>query len=142
MIVLTYDHGGYEIMQKIKTHLDSLGLEYIDVNGKYEPSDSYVEYGIKANVEMLKHDGSVGIYMCRSGVGMTIVANKGKGIRAANCFSEKIAEMSRRHNDANVCVLPADYIDFDTMLKVIDTFLNTEFEGGRHKSRVDALNAL
>jgi ribose 5-phosphate isomerase B len=142
MIVLTYDHGGYEIMQKIKTHLDSLGLEYIDVNGKYEPSDSYVEYGVKANVEMLKHDGSVGIYMCRSGVGMTIVANKGKGIRAANCFSEKIAEMSRRHNDANVCVLPADYIDFDTMLKVIDTFLNTEFEGGRHKSRVDALNAL
>ncbi|MBO7218923.1 MAG: RpiB/LacA/LacB family sugar-phosphate isomerase [Clostridia bacterium] len=142
MIVLTYDHGGYEIMQKIKTHLDSLGLEYIDVNGKYEPSDSYVEYGVKANVEMLKHDGSVGIYMCRSGVGMTIVANKGKGIRAANCFSEKIAEMSRRHNEANVCVLPADYIDFDTMLKVIDTFLNTEFEGGRHKSRVDALNAL
>ena len=142
MIVLTYDHGGYEIMQKIKTHLDSLGLEYIDVNGKYEPSDSYVEYGVKANVEMLKHDGSVGIYMCRSGVGMTIVANKGKGIRAANCFSEKIAEMSRRHNEANVCVLPADYIDFDTMLKVIDTFLKTEFEGGRHKSRVDALNAL
>ena len=142
MIVLTYDHGGYEIMQKVKTYLDNLGLEYIDVNGKYEPADSYVEYGVKANVEMLKHEGSVGIYMCRSGAGMTIVANKGKGIRAVNCFSVDIAKMSRCHNDANVCVLPADYMDFDTMIKVIETFLNTEFEGGRHAARVDALNSL
>ena len=125
MIVLTYDHGGYEIMQKIKTHLDSMGLDYIDVNGKYEPTDSYVEYGVKANEEMLKHNSSVGIYMCRSGAGMTIVANKGKGIRAVNCFNEKIAEMGRRHNDANVCVLPADYMDYDAMKSiVIKTIIN------------------
>lgn len=142
MIILTYDHGGYEIMQKIREYLDSKGMEYIDVNGAYDPTDSYVEYGIKANEEMLHDSSNVGIYMCRSGAGMTIVANKGKGIRAVNCFSEKIAEMSRRHNDANVCVLPADYMDYDTMIRVIEVFLNTEFEGGRHSARVDKLNEL
>ena len=142
MIVLTYDHGGYEIMQKIKSYLEDKGLEYIDVNGKYEPTDSYVEYGAKANIEMQKDKDNIGIYMCRSGAGMCIVANKGKGIRAVNCFSVDIARMSRLHNDANVCVLPADYIDYDTMLSVIDTFLNTAFEGGRHLGRVEALNKL
>ena len=142
MIILTYDHGGYEIMQKIKKYLDEKKLEYLDVNGQYNPVDSYVEYGAKANLEVIKDKNNIGIYMCRSGAGMTIVANKGKGIRAVNCFSEKIAEMSRRHNDANVCVLPADYLDYDTMCVIIDTFLNTSFEGGRHSARVDALNAL
>ena len=142
MIILTYDHGGYEIMLKIKKYLDNKKLEYIDVNGKFDSTDSYVEYGAKANKKVVESKDNIGIYMCRSGIGMTMVANRTKGVRAANCIDTTFAKMARLHNNANVCVLPSDYIDYDTMISIIDTFLNTEFEGGRHETRVKALDEI
>ena len=140
MIILAYDHGGYDTMVRIKQYLDSCGLEYIDVNNKYDEQDSYVEYAKLANIKMIEDIHNVGIYMCRSGLGMSIVANRQKGVRAVLCNNEKFAIMGRKHNDANVLVLPNDYMDFDTMTKTIDAFLNTEFEGGRHATRVQAID--
>ena len=139
MIVLTYDHGGFEIKDVIIEYLQSKGLEYIDVNGKYEPTDSYVEYGRKANDEMQKDANNIGIYICRSGAGMTIVANRCKAVRAVNCVTKELATMGRRHNNANVCVIPADYLSKEDMIDIIEVFLNTPFDGGRHEARVEAL---
>lgn len=140
MIVLTYDHGGFEIKDVIIKYLNAKGLEYVDVNGKLDPTDSYVEYGKKANAIMEQDSNNIGIYICRSGAGMTIVANRSKAVRAVNCITEKLASMGRKHNNANVCVIPADYLSEEEMINILDTFLNTEFEGGRHEARVQALS--
>ena len=140
MIVLTYDHSGFEIKDVIIKYLNAKGLEYVDVNGKLDPTDSYVEYGKKANAIMEQDSNNIGIYICRSGAGMTIVANRSKAVRAVNCVTEKLASMGRKHNNANVCVIPADYLSEEEMINILDTFLNTEFEGGRHEARVQALS--
>lgn len=139
MIVLAYDHGGYAVFQKIKKYLTDKGVSYIDCASKeYDPLDSFVTSGQLANKEVLK--GNIGIYGCRSGIGMSMVSNRQKGIRGAVCLNEKFAQMSRKHNDANVCILPCDYISFSKIKKIIDTFLNTQFLGGKYQDRIEELD--
>lgn len=135
MIVLAYDHGAYNTFVEIKKHLDKLGLEYTEfASPNYDALDSFAKFAREAN-ELVKA-GNIGIYGCRSGIGMSMASNKAKGVRGALCFKAKIAEMSRKHNDANVCILPCDYISIRQAIKTIDTFLNTEFLGGKYQDRV------
>lgn len=139
MIILAYDHGAYNMFKKIKEYLDKKGLKYTECASKeLDPLDNFTKFGKMANSKVLK--GNIGIYGCRSGIGMSMVSNRQKGIRGALCFNEKIAEMSRLHNDANICIIPCDYLSFSKVKKIIDKFLSTGFLGGKYQTRVEELD--
>lgn len=141
MIVLAYDHGAYEMFGEIKKYLQEKGLQYIEFASKeYDPLDNYTQFASKAN--LLVREGNIGIYGCRSGIGMTMASNKARGVMGALCVEPIFAEMARKHNNANVCVLPCDYISIDKAREIIDTFLNTEFMGGRYQIRVEELDEI
>jgi len=134
-IVLAYDHGGFELARKIK---DWLG-DVVDV-GLPEFSDvsdfpSFAKAGVK---EILKN-GGVGIFVCGSGIGISMAANRHKGIRAALCHSSEYAKMSRLHNDANVLCLSGRFVDDALNKNICEAFLSTDFEAGRHARRVAKL---
>jgi ribose 5-phosphate isomerase B len=141
MIILAYDHGAHEMLQKIKGYLKRNNIEYKEfASVEYDPLDNYTEFAKKANEHIKK--GNIGIYGCRSGIGMTMASNKSKGVRGALCIEPIFAEMSRKHNNANVCVLPCEYICYKRALRIIKTFLNTEFLGGRYQIRNDELDTI
>lgn len=141
MLVLAYDHGAWEMFQKIKGYLDRKGIEYVDCGKEtLDPLDSFADSAIKANKYVQK--GYTGIYGCRSGIGMSMASNKAKGVRGALCIQPIFAEMSRKHNDANVCVLPCDYICYKRAIRIIDTFLNTEFLKGKYADRVKQVDEI
>lgn len=139
MIVLAYDHGATEMFKKIKKHLDSKGLEYIECASKeYDALDSFATFAAEANKYV--KEGYIGIYGCRSGIGMSMASNKARGVRGALCFKPLIAEMSRKHNNANVCIIPCDYIGCRTAINIVDNFLSTEFLGGKYQARVEEVD--
>ena len=141
MLVLAYDHGAWEMFKKIKAYLDKNKIEYVDCgNQEYDELDSFADFAIKANSYVKK--GYVGIYGCRSGIGMSMASNKAKGVRGALCIEPIFAEMSRKHNNANVCVLPCEYICYKRAIRIINTFLTTEFLGGKYQTRIDQLEAI
>ena len=141
MIILAYDHGAYEMFQRIKGYLDRNGLEYKEfASPEYDALDDFSSFAKSANEEVLK--GNVGIYGCRSGLGMSMASNRKKGIRGALCIQPIFAEMSRKHNDANVCILPCDYICYKRAIRIIDTFLHTDFLGGKYQRRVEELDKI
>ncbi len=135
------DHAGYELKEQLKTYLLGKNFEIADVGAnQVDPTDSYVHYAKLANQVMCQDlISQVGIYVCGSGVGMSIVANKHKGIRAVDSWSEEIAQKSREHNNANVLCLGARFITLTQAKKIVDTFLQTAFLGGKYKSRVDEI---
>ena len=139
MIAIGADHGGFELKKEIKKYLDEQGIEYIDC-GTY--STDRVDYpNIAAEVSKKVQTGECekGILICRSGYGMSMVANKFKGIRSAPCFVEQAAKYSRMHNDANVLALGADYITTNEAICIVRMFIATEFEGGRHIARLNLI---
>lgn len=141
MIILAYDHGAFETFKCVKEYLDSKNIEYKECASKeYNALDSFATFAKEAN--KLVAQGNIGVYGCRSGIGMSMASNKARGVRGALCFQVKIAEMSRKHNDANVCILPCDYISSKQAIETVDTFLNTEFLGGKYKDRVDELDTI
>ena len=141
MIVLAYDHGAYEMFQRIKKYLEINNIEYKEFASKeYDQLDSFADFASRAN--KLVKEGNLGIYGCRSGIGMSMASNRAKGVRGALCIEPIFAEMSRKHNDANVCILPCDYICYKRAIRIINTFLNTEFLGGKYKKRVDDLDKI
>lgn len=141
MLVLAYDHGAWDMFQKIKGYLDKNKIDYIDCASKeYDPLDSFADSAIRANQYVKK--GYVGIYGCRSGIGMSMASNKAKGVRGALCIEPIFAEMSRKHNDANVCILPCDYICYKRAIRIVKTFLSTEFWGGKYLDRVKQLDSI
>ena len=139
-IILCSDHAGFELKQELKQYLTSKNLNIVDVGAeKIDSNDSYVDYAKKANRMMVEDIRNLGIYVCGSGVGMCIVANKQKGVRATNVNSVEIAKLSKQHNNANVLCLGARFIDSDTAKQIVDAFLSTQFLGGKHKQRVDSI---
>ena len=132
------DHGGFTLKEKIKSHLYLNNFLVYDVGTFSEESVNYVEYASKVAKEVLIHN-SIGIICCSSGIGVSIVANKFPGIRAALCTSKFHAEFSRRHNDANVMCLGQKITPENEAIEMVDIFLNTEFDGGRHAKRVDSI---
>ncbi len=142
MIALGCDHGGYKLMQEIKAHLDALGLEYRDFGTYSEDSCDYPVYGKLAAEAVASGECDRGILVCGTGIGISIAANKVKGIRAALCSDCFSAEMTRRHNNANMLAMGARVIGGGLALKIVDTFLQTGFDGGRHARRVDLISAM
>jgi len=142
MIALACDHGGYALMQLIKEHLDGFGLDYRDFGTFSEESCDYPVYAAEAARAVAGGECERGILICGTGIGVSIVANKIPGIRAALCSDCFSAEMTRLHNDANMLAMGARVIGPGLALKIADTFLGTEFEGGRHTRRVEMINAL
>ncbi len=141
MIVLAYDHRAFELMQKIKEYLTKKNLEYIEFASKeYDKNDSYSFYTKQANEYILSHKDVKGIYSCRSGIGVCMMANRSKGIRAGMCNNEKLAFLGRNDDNINVLILSSEEVSFNKAKKIIDVFLNTEFEGGRHINRLKLLD--
>ncbi|MCD8144066.1 MAG: ribose 5-phosphate isomerase B [Oscillospiraceae bacterium] len=142
MIALGCDHGGFPMMQKVKKYLDELGLAYQDFGTYSLDSCDYPDFGEAAARAVADGNCDRGILVCTTGVGISICANKVRGIRCALCSEPVSAEMSRRHNNANVLAMGGAMIGVNMMKRIVDAFLNTEFEGGRHERRVSKIMAI
>ncbi len=140
-IAIACDHRGYEAKELIKALLQRSGHEVFDFGTNESKSSDYPDYAIPASKAVASHEADRGILICGSGIGMSITANKIRGIRAALCHDELTAQLSRRHNDANVLCLPAMLINDPLVSRIVETWLNTEFEGGRHERRVEKMMA-
>ncbi|MCH5161151.1 MAG: ribose 5-phosphate isomerase B [Clostridiales bacterium] len=136
MIYIACDHGGIELKKAIVDVLKKRNIDYVDFGTDTTDSVDYPDYGIKV-AESVAHDvESKGIVICKTGVGMSICANKVKGVRCALCFTAEMGKLCREHNNANVLALGAGNTDTKTALDIVDAFLTTEFAGGRHANRV------
>jgi len=142
MIALACDHGGFGLMSEIKAYLDENGFDYKDFGTYSAESCDYPEIAVVAARAVANGECGRGIFICGTGIGMSIVANKTPGIRAACCSDCFTAEMTRRHNDANVLALGARVTGAGLAIKITEVFLGTGFDGGRHQRRVDMINAL
>ena len=139
MIALGCDHGGYELMQEVKKHLEERGLEYKDFGCNGPESVDYPVYGKKVAEAIVNGECENGILICGTGIGISITANKFKGIRAALCTDCFTAEATRLHNDANILVMPGRFIGTEEADMIMTEFFNTAFEGGRHQRRIDKI---
>lgn len=143
MIALGCDHGGYELMQEIKAHLDSRGLEYTDFGTYSAESCDYADYAVKVGEAIQTGECDKGILVCGTGIGISIAANKMRGIRAALCTDCFMAEATRLHNDANIVAMGGRVVGTGLALKIIDTFLDTPFSGEeRHVRRISKIREL
>ena len=141
ILAIGCDHGGYELKEFIKDMLDAKNVEYKDFGCDGEPVN-YPDYADKVCRAIQSGECYRGILVCGTGIGMSMAANKHAGIRAACCSDEYSAKMTRQHNDANVLCLGGRVVGFGLAADMVHIFLNTEFEGGRHLTRVNMLNAL
>jgi ribose 5-phosphate isomerase B len=142
MIALASDHAGFEFKERIKALLDALGLPYKDFGTNLPESTDYPDWAHLAAESVSNGEAERGIVVCASGVGVSIVANKSRGVRAANVTSVELAKFSRLHNDANVLALGARFVDWNTAQEIIKAWLSTGFEGGRHERRVAKIHSL
>jgi ribose 5-phosphate isomerase B len=139
-IAIGSDHAGYKLKQTIITHLTNKGYNVEDFGTHTEESCDYPDYARAVANSVENKQADLGILMCGSGNGITIAANKHQGIRAALSWDVEIAQLARLHNDANIVSLPARFISEEKALQIVDIFLATEFEGGRHQKRVDKIS--
>ena len=139
MIALGCDHGGYELMQEVKKHLEERGLEYKDFGCNGPESVDYPVYGKKVAQAIVDGECEKGILICGTGLGISLAANKVKGVRAAVCSDPFTAKMSRAHNDCNILAFGARVVGAELAKMIVETWLDTEFEGGRHQRRVDLI---
>ena len=138
-IALGADHAGYEEKEKIKATLDELGIQYVDMGTDSCESVDYPDYARKVAEAVSRGDFEQGLLVCGSGTGMAIAANKVKGVRAAVAWSPEIARLAREHNDANILSLPARFVPADESARIVKSFFEADFEGGRHGKRVDKI---
>ena len=135
-IFISSDHAGYKLKELIKIHLDKKKIKYIDLGPVNDVSVDYPVYAHKVAKKVKTNNNHVGILVCGSGIGMNIAANRHKNVRAAQCFNLKSTKLSRLHNDANIITLGSRLITKKNALNCVSIFLNTKFEGGRHKRRI------
>lgn len=136
------DHGGFDYKNVVIEHLKEKGIEVIDCGCDSTASVDYPVYADKVCGQITNGNAELGILICGTGIGMSIAANKHKGIRAACCENTFSAKMTRAHNNANILCLGARVIGYGLALDMIDLFVDTDFEGARHQRRVDMLNEL
>ena len=141
-IAIGSDHGGFCLKEAINKYLDEKGIEYTDFGCYSEDSVDYALYAKKVAEGVASGEFDKGILCCGTGIGISIAANKVKGIRAAVVTNEFCAEMTRRHNDANILAMGGRVITPEQAVKFTDIFLNTEFEGGRHERRIAQIAAI
>ncbi len=133
------DHGGFALKEAVRDHLEKNAIEYEDFGAYSADSVDYAPIAAKAARYVAEGKADFGILICSTGLGISMAANKVKGIRAAVCTNEFCAEMTRRHNNANILCMGGKVIDRETALKLVDIFLNTGFDGGRHQRRIDQI---
>ena len=141
-IAIGSDHGGYLLKEHVKKYLTEQGHEIVDFGCNSLESCDYPQFGAAAARAVADGSCERGIVICTSGIGISISANKIKGIRCALCSEPLSAEMTRRHNNANMLAMGAGMTGPNMAERLVDTFLTTEFEGGRHQRRVDGISAL
>lgn len=141
-LALSSDHAGFELKQKIKIELQNQGHTVQDLGPSDDSRVDYPDFAEKVAAAVASGDCERGVLVCGTGIGMAISANKVSGIRAASLTDVYSAEMSRKHNDLNVLCLGSRVIGEGLALKLLDVFLNTEFEGGRHEGRVQKMMSL
>lgn len=137
-VAIAADHGGFELKEALKKQLT--GITLTDLGTHSTDSVDYPDFGADLARKVAAGEFDRGILICGSGIGISIAANKVKGIRAALCHNVYTAEMARRHNDANVIAMGGRVVDENTAVEMARVFLNTDFEGGRHARRVEKLN--
>ena len=142
MIAIACDHGAYALKEAVKAHLLEAGYEVKDFGTNSLDSCDYPDYAAPAAQSVASGECEKGIVLCTTGIGVSITANKVKGIRCALCSDLLSAEMTRRHNDSNVLALGAGIVGKNLALAIVDKWLTTPFEGGRHLRRVDKITAL
>ena len=141
-VALGSDHAGYELKELVKPLLEGFGHEVVDVGTDSEESTDYPRHAADAARMVASGEAERAVIVCGSGVGVSIVANKVGGVRAVNAHDAEEAEMSRRHNDANVLALAGRRLSPGEARPIVETFFETEFEGGRHERRVDQIAAV
>jgi ribose 5-phosphate isomerase B len=141
-IVIGSDHGGFKLKEKLKGFLGGLGYEIKDVGCFNKESCDYPKFAYRAAREVSVGKFTKGILICKSGIGNSIAANKLKGVRAALCYNLKAAKLSRLHNDANLLVLGALFVNPALAKRMARIWLNTEFEGGRHSRRLKQIKKI
>jgi ribose 5-phosphate isomerase B len=141
-IAIGSDHAGYEGKERAKEAISALGYEVADYGAHGLESVDYPDFGAAVGRAVASGEVERGVVMCGSGIGISIAANKIPGVRAALCWNEETARLAREHNDANVLCIGARFIDADTAARMIRTFVETEFSGGRHQQRVEKLTKL
>ncbi len=139
-IAIGSDHAGFEYKEKVRHILEKLGHEVIDFGTTGKDSVDYSDFGLKVAREVADHKADRGVAVCWTGNGMTIAANKVKGIRATLCLNQDMALYARLHNDSNVLTLSQKYIDEKELENIVRTWLETEFEGGRHSRRLEKIS--
>lgn len=140
MIAIGSDHAGFHLKEEIKKHLDKRGIEYKDFGSYSEERVNYAEYAEKVANAIVSGECERGILVCGTGIGISIAANKVNGIRAVACSDFYSAIMSRRHNDTNILALGARVVGVGLATTIVDGWLDEQFEGGRHKERVDYIS--
>ena len=140
VLALGSDHAGYELKEFLKKYLIEKGFEIIDFGTKSNKSADYPDFAHPVAKVVNDNEIETGILICGSGNGVNIVANKYPNVRAALCWLEEIAVLARKHNNANILSLPARFISLEESIKIVDLFLSTTFEGGRHQTRIDKIS--
>ena len=138
-IAIACDHGGFELKEAVKAYLESRGDEVMDLGTNSEESVDYPKYGRACAEAVASGEADRGIVCCGTGIGISIAANKVKGIRCGLCTNVEMAELTRKHNNANMLAMGGRIIDEETGLAITKAFLDTEFEGGRHQRRIDQI---
>ena len=138
-IAIGCDHGGFELKEAVRGYLEKRQIPYEDFGAYNTDSVDYAPIAAKAARAVAAGQADFGVLVCSTGIGISMAANKVKGIRAALCTNEFCAEMTRRHNNANILCMGGKVIDKETAVKLVDIFLHTEFEGGRHQRRIDQI---
>lgn len=142
-VYLGSDHAGFERKESLREHLVAEGHEVMDAGPCSEDSVDYPDFAAKVARAVAGDDtGGLGVLVCGTGIGMAIAANKVRGVRAANVTSTEFARLARRHNDANVVTVPGRFLQLPEVEQIVDAFLTTPFEGGRHERRVEMISAL
>ena len=142
LIAIASDHGGFQLKETIRKHLAERGEKVVDLGTSSEESVDYPIFGKACGEAVASGKAERGIVVCGTGIGISIAANKVKGIRCGLCTSVEMARLTRQHNNANILALGGRTTDEELALQIVDTFLDTEFEGGRHKRRTDMLDEM
>lgn len=141
-IAVASDHGGFALKEEVKKHLMERGIEVLDLGTHSEDSVDYPIYGKACGEAVMSGNADLGVVVCGTGIGISIAANKVKGIRCGLCTSVEMARLAKQHNNANVLALGGRTTEMDLAMEIVDTWLDTEFEGGRHQRRTGLLDQM
>ena len=135
-IAIGTDHAGVEHKEAIKKLAESMDIDVLDLGTNSSESVDYADYGEKVGLAVCKGEADMGILICGTGIGISLAANKIKNIRAAVCWNEMLAKLARAHNNANILCLAGRFLDDELAMEIVDTFLKSDFDGGRHTRRI------